>query len=102
MKRFIICAAVVAGVLGFNGQVKACGADDLEVLARRAVSENAVVANKAIARLRAAGPAGLAALFEAYADAIKQKPSPKLCAALDAVAQQKDSVTSRLFWYTDF
>jgi hypothetical protein len=47
----------------------------------------------AIAELREAGPAGLAALIERH---------PAAATAIDAVAKQKDASASQLYWYTDF
>ena len=66
-------------------------AESLDTLARKAVLENPGQA-AAIAALRDVGPAGLQALIEIHADH----------AVLDAVAAQKDSYASRLYWYTDF
>jgi hypothetical protein len=82
-----------------------------EVLARRAVSENPVAASAAIEELRRLGPAGLQALMTQYAaeiDAHIKNPSAasdeqwqRIAAALDAVAQQKNSYIAGLYWYTD-
>lgn len=83
-----------------------------EALARKAVSENQAESAAAIAELRGMGPGGLRALFEIFADEIKRNglnsastsSSPewqRITAALDAVAQQRDSYTSGLYWYTD-
>jgi hypothetical protein len=80
--------------------------------ALRAVSEDSAESATAIAELRADGPAGLRALFQAYEKEINEQisnptwaPTPewkRLNAALDAVSQQKDSYLSGLYWYTDF
>jgi hypothetical protein len=82
-------------------------------LAIAATSENADDARSAIAQLRAAGPAGLAALIDANADLVTQHRAGKiaapadagewsrLSAAIDAVAAQKDAWASGLYWYTD-
>jgi hypothetical protein len=84
---------------------------DLESLSRNAVSQNAKEAKEAIAELRDRGPAGLTALFQTHAAEIENQianpllePTPEwrqLSAALDAVAQQKDSYLAGLYWYTD-
>ena len=85
----------------------------LTELARAAASDDASERSEAVAALRAAGPAGLEALFEAHAAAIKARLSEKgaaggdprwqrIAEALDAVSQQKDSFASGLYWYTDF
>jgi len=81
--------------------------EPVEALARKAVSGNAA----AIEELRALGPAGLEALRTQYADEIKahianptsapDEQWQRITAALDAVAQQKNSYIAGLYWYTD-
>jgi len=81
-----------------------------ETLARQAVSNNTNESATAIANLRSMGAEGLRALIETYSADIarymetgKQTPQwLKIAKALDAVAMQKDSYASRLFWHTDF
>lgn len=85
---------------------------DPKLLALKAVSKNSAESAPAIAELRALGPAGLDALFQAHAAEINEQVSnplrattpqwQRLSAALDAVSQQKDSYLSGLYWYTDF
>jgi DNA-binding transcriptional regulator/RsmH inhibitor MraZ len=89
---------------------------DLSSLARQAVSTDAGKAATAIQALRAQGPVGLDAFLTAHADAIKARrmeiasanpPAAnaswlRVSAAMDAIAGQKDSFASELFWYTDF
>jgi hypothetical protein len=89
---------------------------DLASLARQAASEDGGKAAAAIQALRAEGPAGLAAFVALHAEAIKARraeiatarppaASPnwqRISAAMDAIAGQKDSFASELFWYTDF
>ena len=82
-----------------------------EMLARKAVSENAAASSAAIEELRSLGPSGLEALMAQYAGAINAhiaNPSAapdeewqRITAALDAVAQQKNSYIAGLYWYTD-
>src|SRR5215212_8735563 len=82
-----------------------------EVLARKAVSENPNASSAAIDELRSLGPAGLQALMTGYAaeiDAHIKNPSAapdeqwqRISAALDAVAQQRNSYIAGLYWYTD-
>lgn len=82
-----------------------------EALARKAVSENAAEAGPAIGELRALGPAGLQILMGQYAEEINRhiaNPSAapdeqwqRIAAALDHVAQQKNSYIAGLYWYTD-
>jgi hypothetical protein len=88
-------------------------ATDPAALVRDAVSTDPAVAAAAAASLRAEGPAGLEALFAAHDAEIRTRlatPSlgapdeakwRRLCAALDAVGQQRDDFASRLYWYTD-
>ncbi|HKG61499.1 MAG TPA: hypothetical protein VKB05_17195 [Pyrinomonadaceae bacterium] len=85
--------------------------DPAEVLARKAISENAAASSAAIEELRSLGPAGLQALMTQYAGTINAhiaNPSAapdeewqRISAALDAVAQQKNSYIAGLYWYTD-
>ncbi|HEX8176616.1 MAG TPA: hypothetical protein VF543_16105 [Pyrinomonadaceae bacterium] len=85
---------------------------NVEALARRAVSENQAESAAAIAELRRMGPEGLRAMLNIFADEIRRNGldnasatgSPewlRVTAALDTVAQQRDSYTSGLYWYTD-
>jgi hypothetical protein len=64
----------------------------------------------AIERLRAAGPAGLDAMFSVYGEriqrqqahlAIKDADWEKLRDAFDTIAQQRDAFASHLYWYTN-
>lgn len=78
-----------------------------EALARKAVSGDAA----AVEELRALGPAGLEALRTQYANEINahianptvapDEQWQRITAALDAVAQQKNSYIAGLYWYTD-
>jgi hypothetical protein len=87
---------------------------DLKELAVRATNEDDNAAKEATAELRAAGPAGLAALIDANADIVGRhrrgevSPTgaaetawPRVAAAIDAVAAQTDAWASGLYWYTD-
>jgi len=83
-------------------------------LADDAVSSNTTVAQSAITALRAFGPAGLETMLKTHADLIKSHSSPgigiqkndedwlRLKSALDAIARQRDSYVSKLYWFTDF
>jgi hypothetical protein len=83
-----------------------------EVLAHKAVSDDASESARAVAELRALGPAGLEVLFRVHGREIRRQVSnpllpttlewQRLSAALDAVSQQKDSYLSGLYWHTDF
>lgn len=89
--------------------------DPFRALALRAVAEDPLESGPAIAALRARGPAGLEALFNVHAgmlqqhklrsfapiDPAKELRWRRLCAALDAVGQQRDCEASRLYWFTE-
>lgn len=83
--------------------------DRLADLTRQATSDDEATAEQAIAKLRAAGPAGLEAILSripveqrsAEAEAAHDL-DPSLKRAIDAVAAQRDACASRLYWYTDF
>ena len=78
-------------------------------LAQLAVSADAAVSAEAVKSLRALGRDGLDALFTTYADEIAKFSRTgeaddqwkRLATALDAVAMQKDSYASGLFWHID-
>lgn len=103
--------AVLLSFLLFSFTPSTYAGTNLETVAHRAVSENTSEARTAIAELRGLGPAGLNALFQVHAaDIERQAANPllpstvewqRLTTALDAVAQQKDSYLSGLYWYTD-
>jgi hypothetical protein len=92
---------------------RAAAPTDLKELAVCATGEDESAANEARAELRAAGPAGLAALIDANADLVRRHRAgeisagagegawPRVAAAIDAVAAQKDAWASGLYWYTD-
>lgn len=81
-------------------------------LAASATSADKAESAQAIAELRSMGPAGLQALRQLNAAAIKRhidfpleadtEEWLRLKSALDAVSQQKDSYLGGLYWYTDF
>src|ERR1044071_4646137 len=80
-------------------------------LARNAVSDNTALSAPAIEELRELGPAGLQTLMSEYAreinhhianpNAAQDAQWQRISAALDAVAQQKNSYITGLYWYTD-
>jgi hypothetical protein len=90
---------------GFAAPGKPATPVGLPDLARRAISSDTHTSGPAIAALREAGPAGLDALFDGHAGILRRGTSdpawPRLTAALDAVARQKDAVAAHLYWYTD-
>jgi hypothetical protein len=86
--------------------------DDRPKLTTAAISPDVSGADQAIARLRATGPAGLAALMSVYRDDIKaylinpqNAADPqrweRISSALDRVARQRDAWACGLYWYTD-
>jgi hypothetical protein len=106
----VLLSLVVGGtILLSHNRSGACGRDFVGD-AISVVSDDAAARARAIANLRAAGPAGLKALFVQYQSAIdRHRADPahpeamwdRLSAALDAVAAQKDAWASGLYWYTD-
>lgn len=104
----VVVVGVVAGAL-FAGARRAEGCGSLPP-ALRVLSPNKEEAAKAVAALRAQGPAGLEALMVFHRAAIERhRVNPtaadanweRLSAAIDAVAAQKDAWAAGLFWYTD-
>lgn len=77
-------------------------------LARAAVLAEAPVAESAVATLRRVGPAGLDALLALNdewwprGDGDSDPRWPRVRAALEAVAAQRDAHAARLYWYSDF
>jgi hypothetical protein len=102
---FLLFAAFISSAYTW----KENSTEKTEVLIRQAVSDNAADAKTAISELREMGPAGFQAMFASHKGEIKSftqtgEKTPewlKLAAALDAVAMQKDSYASGLYWYTD-
>lgn len=73
---------------------------------QKAISGNAAIADAAIARLRAAGPAGLEALLAAYGKQVEAADEadpmwPRVRRAIEKTAAQRDAHVSKLFWYKD-
>jgi hypothetical protein len=106
-----IVAAITGLYLVAGASVKSTDAKSLASLARQAADTNPSRAADAIEQLRAAGPAGLDALFDAYGDHIQRQLRPNATAdeswerirtALDLVARQRDAYASHLYWYTNF
>ncbi len=77
----------------------------LHACAIAAITNDDASAATACDRLRANGPAGLDALLNEHKDVLARGASdprwPRVTAAIDRVAAQKDAFSSRLFWYTD-
>lgn len=110
MRSKILLLAALLVSLSMPQALKA--GTNAEALARRAVSENQSESAAAIAELRRMGPDGLRALLDIFADEIRRNGLDsssaangpewlRVTAALDSVAQQRDSYTSGLYWYTE-
>src|SRR5438034_6150221 len=107
-------AALVFGALlvsasmeaaGPSEPVRSAGSPALRSLARAAISEDKTVSGRAIAELRAAGYPGLSALLEnagpvspricwSATGGASADPWRRWCAAVDAVAAQRDASVS--------
>jgi hypothetical protein len=109
-----IALAVLALIPGFRSAnaapAKLSHTETLTTLAQKATSTDSSQSAAAIEQLRAAGPAGLDAMFDVYSDRIRRQQSiatPKdtawerLRTALDTVGQQRDCFASYLYWFTD-
>ncbi len=102
--RFAMSIAVLFAALSISGFAKTRAE-----LVRDAVSENESSRTEAIAELRALGQDGLDALFGEYGAGIADFAAgrqtvdnwPRIAAAIDSVAMQKDAYASRLYWFTD-
>ncbi len=113
MRAKSFASLILSLALGFLLAQNALANANPKSLAVLAVSENPKESAPAITELRAMGQPGLDALFEVYGNEIKTRVADtsagaqsrswqRISAALDAVAQQKNSYASRLYWYTDF
>ena len=106
---FVSCVSMEGA--GQSESARTVGSPALSSLARVAMSENKTASGRAIAALRAAGYPGLSALL-----AEGGPVSPRICwsgtgdgsdrwrrwcAAVDAVAAQRDASASGLYWHTD-
>jgi len=85
--------------------------DPLSAVARTALAADATAADQAIARLRAAGPAGLQAFLAehrdlaaatAAADGPLTAAQQRCSAAMDRIGAQRDNRFAQLYWFTDF
>lgn len=103
--KALLPVAIAVGLTGSIFQSAAEPATSLDTLAQRAISDPS-----AIEQLRAAGPAGLDALFNVYGDRIQKQLTDlgtkdpdweQIRAAFETVAQQRDAYASHLYWYTD-
>ena len=109
-----ILVAALAVVPAFQlvqaASVQPANQETLDALALTTTSTDSAQSAAAVEQLRAAGPAGLDAMFRVYRDRIEQQQggSPakdasweRLRAALDNIGQQRDCYASHLYWFTD-
>ncbi|HEY7119414.1 MAG TPA: hypothetical protein VH475_22675 [Tepidisphaeraceae bacterium] len=104
------------GILATIAFCIACGRYDGEPtpnvreLSLKAASADPTVARPAIAAVRAWGQSGLDTMLYVFRDAVRHQREdpthpeatwPRIAAAIDAVAAQKDAWASELYWYTD-
>lgn len=112
--RWLVTAALIVG-LGFSLARPAQGCGGIESEAFLLLMDNAELAAKAEARLKAAGPKGMEVLLEErqrLADQLAQATQPeeakalsdqlaKLDAAMDRIGNAKYCSRSGLYWHTD-
>ena len=110
--RWLVGWGAVAAVVMAGTVARACmdygGFPEGPTLA--VMSDDPAEAKAAIETLRKQGPRGLQMLLRAYNRELMQqranpgvsKIPPRLAAAIDAVAAQKDAAYSGLYWHTDF
>lgn len=106
-KKFLASFSLVIAILALTATSFAN--NKAEAIALQAVSENPTESKAAIASLRLMGAEGLRVMFETYASDVKRYMETgeqnaqwhKIANALDAVAMQKDSYASKLYWHTD-
>lgn len=98
--------------LGLTSVIAAATPDTakLSALAHDATSSDSAKSAEAIAQLRAAGPAGLDAMFQVYGERIYKQLNgvptrdaawDQLHDALDTIGQQRDCFASHLYWFTN-
>lgn len=108
-KKFSVLCSIIIALLSLTSSSYAANSNT-ESLARQAISENTEESKASVASLRSMGAEGLQTMFEVYKEDIARYMKTgeqnaqwlKIAAALDAVAMQKDSYSSNLYWYTDF
>jgi hypothetical protein len=103
--RWMLAAVTAAAATGLAWVEAAagCGLHPLDEIALQTGAADQEQAARAVARLRAAGPAGLEAMLRVWGDVIGAgaESQARIGAKLDAVAGQKDAWASRLYWHTD-
>ena len=110
----LVTVTAAATVLGFHlvraGVAQRMPAEPLTALAEKAISTDPAESAAAIAQLRAAGPAGLDDMFNAYGSRVQPQPYAgarfdsewqRIRTALDDVGQQRDCYASHLYWFTN-
>jgi hypothetical protein len=102
----IACASILCMATICNSSQVLASSSNFDVI--QAVSSEAEESSQAIARLRDRGIAGVEQFWQAYQQrwpgkpvASKNEEWQRWRAAFDAVCQQRDCFTSRLYWHTD-
>ena len=106
----ITAGLLAIGSLAYSGAITHERAD--HSLTTDALSKDERKSEKAIAELRAMGPAGLEKLMQEYKGLMEKRNKgaiskddsryQSLIRAIDAVGQQRDCLASQLYWHTDF
>ena len=110
---FVVAAVGFSGVAA--GAKSSATNDELSRLAAQAIGADAVAADRAIAELRARGPAGLEPLLAMLRASVSEPPRTNVAptkasqtidgetprGVIDRVAGQRYGHISRLYWYTD-
>ncbi|HEX4264268.1 MAG TPA: hypothetical protein VH597_08005 [Verrucomicrobiae bacterium] len=102
-------SVILACCFGATESAQLMSAENLDSLAQQAASPDESQAAAAVKQLRAAGPAGLDAMFHAYQNRIEARQPAnakdadweRLRATFDSVGQQRDCYASHLYWFTD-
>lgn len=95
MRHLITASLIVLSVAGLALRADEPPAGDVAIAGL--YSANPTTVQRTTAKLRQAGPAGLAALLEES----ERNPGMVHAAMIDDVAGQKDASWSKLYWYTD-
>ncbi len=98
-----LCKAIILTTITVGMTTPVYAQNNLQLIARSAISNNTTESNKAIANLRQLKQEGITAFLDTYKKEFTPKnPNfAKLNKTLDAICQQRDCYASQLFWHTD-
>lgn len=98
-----LCKAIIVTTMTVGMTTPVYAQNNLQVIAKSAISNNTTESNKAIANLRQLKQEGITAFLDTYKGQFTPKnPNfAKLNKTLDAICQQRDCYASQLFWHTD-